>query len=314
MKKLAIALATRGRPDRVVETVARSVPLWTNPNTVLWIMADHDDPATAEAFEKTFGQWPTDRIRLDVRERELTIAAKWNRILKLEPDADVYLNTADDDPYVTPGYDDKVLDAAKRFPDGLGFISGHMANASFPKSQGVTRRMAEKLGYYYPEYFPYWFVDHWIDDIARIIGRYSFAEVDTDQSKPGKTQEMRETGWWATWFDAAYLMRRKIAHDIIRSDDFLSPPWLKEMLLAHHPMIEYHSKWTNNTVRLQSPHLDKWSGLSNTDSRYQAIKQRAVDMVPHLLDDYGMHPVEALQYRNVLSPPQTITNLQQAFA
>lgn len=312
--QLAIALPTRGRPDRLLDTVARSVVNWTDPHTVLWIMADHDDPQTAEAFATAQKQWNTDRIKLDVREREPTIAAKWNRILKLEPKAAVYLAGADDDPYVTPAYDSKILEAAKRFPDGIGMVYGHMANASFSRAVAPTKKFTEKLGYMFPEYFPYWFVDHWTDDVAKITGRISFADITTDQTKPGKTQEMREPGWWATWFDAAYLMRRHIAHEIIQGKDFKSPQWLKEMLLAHHPMIEWHSKWTNMTVRESSKQLEQWSGLTTADQRYQGLKQRAVDMVPHLLDDYGMDPLEALQYRNLLTPPVTVPSIPKLWA
>ena len=312
--RLAISLVTRGRPDRFVETISRSIVNWTDPNTILYVMADEDDPGTAAAFNEAQKLWNSDRVKLNVGPRELTIAGKWNRILKLDPDCPVYLNAADDDPYVTPGYDSKILEAAKRFPDGIGIVYGHMANASFTRVSALTNKLCKKLGYMYPEYFPYWFVDHWNDDIVRQIGRISFADVTTDQSRPGKTMEMREPAWWANWFDAAYLMRRKIAHDLIRDKDFKSPPWLKEMLLAHYPIYEWHSKWTNETVRAQSPALEQWSGLSTGDERYQQVKQAAVAMVPHLLNDYGMDPVEALRYRNLLTPPQTIVNIPKVFA
>lgn len=308
--RLTISLATRGRPDRFVETVSRSVVNWTDPHTTMWIMADHDDQPTIDAFMKAQATiWNTDRIKIDVRERELTIAAKWNRILTIDPKAELYKTAADDDPYVTPGYDTKIIEAAKRFPDGIGIVYGHMANASFTRVAAPTRKLAEKLGYIFPEYFPYWFVDHWIDDVMKLIGRISFADVTTDQTRPGKTMEMREPAWWANWFDAAYLMRRKQAHDIINGKDFKSPQWLKEILLAQAPMIEYHSKWTNETVRGQAAGLEAWSGLSTADARYQAVKQAAIDMVPHLLNDYGMDPLEALRYRNLLTPPSMVQDI-----
>jgi len=72
----------------------------------------------------------------------------------------------------------------------------------------------------------------WTDDIARLIGRLSFADVRTDQSRAGKTQEMREPGWWATFFDAAYLMRRKIARDIIDGEDFQEPEGARKSCAA----------------------------------------------------------------------------------
>ncbi len=314
MKKLAIALPTRNRADRIGETVNRSIINWRDDNTVLWIMVDKDDKETLAAARKLQDRHGEARIGVSIRPREDTIAAKWNRILELQPDADVYLAGADDDPYLTQGYDSLILQAARRFPDGIGMVYGQMANASFSRAVAPTRALTEKLGWMFPEHFPYWFVDHWTDDVAKLIGRISFADITTDQTRPGKTQELREVDWWATWFDAAYLMRRKQAHNIIESNDFDEPAWRKEVLLTHHPLVEFHSRWTNNHVRSIAKDLHMWSGLKTHDERYQRIKDKATAMVPHLLDDYGMHPEEAAWFRSQLLPTMIANPMRRAFA
>jgi hypothetical protein len=252
------------------------------------------------------------RVHINVAPREDTIAEKWNRAL-VEP-ADVYLVAADDDPYVTPGYDAKVLEAAALFPDGIGMVYGHLANASFSCAVCPTVKFCEKLGHIFPEYFPYWFVDHWTDDLARMIGRISFADIRTDQSRAGKTQEMREPGWWATWFDAAYLMRRQIALGVIGADDFKVPRWQKQMLRNGFPLIEYRSKWINEHVRAMSAQYAAASGLSLRDPRYQRVRARAATMVPKLLSDYGMPADEAKHYRDALTPPTAVVGLKRAYA
>lgn len=317
---LLISLATRGRPQQFVETIDKSIQNWTHPNTRMVVQVDDDDTATIEAINKR-GLWVDpkpwgpmgwdERVTFNIQPREDTIAEKWNRILSVP--ADVYMSAADDDPYITPGYDAKILEAASRFPDGIGIVYGHMANASFTGIAAPTRKLCEKLGYIFPPLFPYWFVDHWVDDVARIIGRISFADVRTDQGGAGKTQELREPAWWATWFDAAYLMRRKQAHDIIRGKDFRTPSWNKDILLRHHPMIEYRSRWVNDNVRAQAKALEGWSGLSAADQRYQRVKAKAVAMIPHLLDDYGMDPQEAAMFRNALIPATEVVGLKRAF-
>ena len=308
--KLAISLATRGRPQQVVDTILKSVANWTNPNTVLWVMVDNDDEPTINVLGRVL---KGEKVKASVCVREDTIAEKWNRIVRLEPDADLYLVAADDDPYVTPAYDQKLLDAASRFPDGIGMVYGHMANASFSGVVAPTKGLVQKLGHIFPTFFPYWFVDHWTDDVARLIDRISFADVRTDQSKAGKTQELREPAWWATWFDAAYLMRRKIAHDIINSDstefyegDVGVSNWRKGVLLTHHPLIEYRSRWINDNVRANAQNLERWAGLPTADERYQRVKQRAIDMIPHLLDDYGMAAEEAEMFRKALLPAKVV--------
>lgn len=294
--RLVISLATRGRPERVIDTVTKSVANWTDKNTVMQIQVDDDDLLTQSALACHEG-W--DGVHVNVQPREDTIAAKWNRALGTP--GDVYLVAADDDPYVTPGYDTKIVEAAKRFPDGIGMVYGHLANLSFSGAVAPTRKLCELMGNkIFPEYFPYWFCDHWTDDVARIIGRISFASISTDQSKPGVTQEMREPGWWATWFDAAYLVRRKQAHDIINSELFDGEPWQLELLRTHHPLIEVRSRMINQNVRTQNAQLSQWAGNLKPDERYNRIKQRAVDMVPHLLNDYGMPEQEAQMFSRAL--------------
>ena len=295
MTKLVISLATRGRPAQLIETVNKSIANWADPNTVMQVQLDADDAETIAGLNQNAPhRWfvgpngPS--VILNVQPREDTIAAKWNRAMSIP--ADLYLVAADDDPYITPGYDRKLLDAASLFGDGIGMVYGHMANLSFSCLVAPTAKLVEKLGYIQPEYFPYWFCDHWTDDLARLLGRISVADVRTDQSKVGKTQEMREPGWWATWFDAGYLLRRRIAHAIIDSPDFQESEAAKARQKAMFLRVENYSKWINDNVRGQDRQLAHTHGqLSLKDERYQRVKAKAVAMIPQLLE--GMQPLEA---------------------
>lgn len=305
--RLVVSLATRARPQQLLDTVRRSVANLVLPDTVMMVQLDADDQPSIDAHVGSIDR----RVCVNVLPREDTIAAKWNRATVEK--ADLYLVAADDDPYITPGYDARLLEAAARFPDGIGMVYGHMANASFSGVVAPTAKLVEKMGgKIFPEYFPYWFCDHWTDDIARIIGRISFADVRTDQRSAGKTQEMREPGWWATWFDAAYLLRRRQAHAIIEGADFDEPPHVKRRLLTHHPLIEFRSRWVNENVRANDRQYASWSGLSNADARYQRVRQAAVDMLPEL--HVGMDVNEAAHYRTQLVPPTKVAGMKRAFA
>ena len=314
--KLVISLATRGRPAQLIQTVSKSIANWTDPNTVMLIALDADDGESilalnANAPHRWFVGQNGPSVILDVKPREDTIAAKWNRGMQIP--ADLYLCAADDDPYVTPGYDTKLLEAAKLFPDGIGMVYGHMANASFSCLVAPTAKLVEKLGYIQPDYFPYWFCDHWTDDIARLLNRISVADVRTDQSNVGKTQEMREPGWWASWFDAGYLFRRKLAFGIIDGPDFRESETAKARIKSQHIRVEHYSKWVNSSVRDQS-HAYEWANrhLNLQDERYQRVKARAVAMIPQFLE--GMDEAEAKQYRLRLMQSAQVVNLKQAYA
>jgi hypothetical protein len=309
MSKLVISLATRGRPDRLLDTVKRSVANLVCDLTELMIQVDEDDHATVDAHHDILKAVGDDRVWVDIRSREDTIAEKWNRAAEVP--ADLYLVAADDDPYITPRYDEKLLEAAELFDDGIGMVYGHMANASFSGVVAPTRKLVEKMGGIFPTYFPYWFVDHWTDDIARIIGRISFADVRTDQSNPGKTQEMREPGWWGTFFDAGYMVRRNIARGIIECPDFHESCNTKTRLINQAPLIEFRSKWINQHLRDNDRAWRQWSGLTEQDPRYLRVKQRAIS----LLDEWLLilPPDEAQAYRNYLLPPTIIRGPKQAY-
>ena len=307
--KLVISLATRGRPEQVVDTIRRSIVNWTNKNTAMVVQIDDDDPATLKALQAAKFD---ERVTINSRPREDTIAEKWNRILSVP--ADVYKSAADDDPYVIPGYDDRILEAAKRFPDGIGTVYGAMANLSFTGVSAPTKKMCDLLGYIFPPYFPYWFVDHWVDDVFKMIGRISYAHVHTDQSKAGKTQELREPFWWATFFDACYLMRRKQARAILDHPSFAGEKWQKDLVFSTHPIIEQRSRAVNESVRQQAKQLEGSSGLTLNDARYQRIRKRAEKMAQSALADPDMPEQERAVFGSILFPATTIPSLKQAFA
>ena len=314
--KLVITLATRGRPAQLIDTINKSMSNWTDPNTIMQVQLDADDVESIQTLNQSaphawFVGPNGPRVQINLQPREDTIAAKWNRAMALP--ADLYLVAADDDPYVTPGYDTKLLEAASLFEDKIGMVYGHMANASFSGLVAPTAKLVQKLGYIQPEYFPYWFVDHWTDDLARLIDRISVADVRTDQSKVGKTQEMREPAWWATFFDAGYLYRRKLAHAIIDSPEFVESEATKARIKTQHIRVEFYSRWINDNVRAQSSQFE-WANrhLSLADERYQRVKAKAVAMVPQLLD--GMEAQEAQRFLSILCPPAEMPALKRAYA
>jgi hypothetical protein len=309
--KLVISLATRGRPELLCDTIRKSVANWTNKNTVMQVQLDHDDPAPYDYLIK---QKIHERVIPNVQQREDTIAAKWNRALLLP--ADVYTVAADDDPYVTPGYDDKILEASKRFPDGIGMVYADLANLSFTGSLSMTSKMANMLGYIQPEYFPYWFCDHWTDDIARMIGRFTHGGFRTDQSRAGQTKEMREPDFWSTFFDACYIKRRREAKAIIDSPKFKGEKWQKDLIFSQHPLIEQRSRTLNSIVRQQSKQLAQASpvGMDLKNERYMRLKKRALDMLPELFADPEMPTQEVVAFQNVLTPPTSIGSFPRAYA
>ncbi len=276
--KLAISLATRGRPELLLRTIMITSSNIRNSETVLMIQADADDEPTLD-FLENIQETGLYKLHVSIRPREDTVAAKWNRVIDEIPDADVYMPVCDDGPIITPGFDDMVLEAASIPPDGIAFVYNRMENASFPGIQAVTREVVDLMGgEIYVPLFPYWFVDHWLDDIAKMSDRIFFCDVDhdADTNRPG-TMEMREPGWWGTFFDACYLKRRATAFKII--DATMDTTWRKDQLKRNVPLHEYRSKWINDHVR-DNHGLAEYAKRTNPpDDRYRRIRAAAVAMM-----------------------------------
>src|ERR1700752_2031883 len=118
--KLSIILATRKRPDLLPWTIDQTLRNIVLPDTKLVIAVDDDDTETA-------GFVPHEpRVIWSVEPREDSLGTKYNRVLKVAS-AEVYLVMVDYAPHVTPGLDQKILRAAKLFPDGIGVVYNHWA-------------------------------------------------------------------------------------------------------------------------------------------------------------------------------------------
>lgn len=273
--KLTCVLATRGRPQMLLDTVKETLRHIVLDDTRILVAADADDPGTLAALHALAND---PRVIASVRDREDNLGSKYNRALEEAP-AGVYSHMVDYAPFTTPGFDRNVMEVAAKIPDNIGVINCRMPTLCFTASQAITHGFATRLGYVYPPYFPYWFIDHWVDDVARLTGRLFYVDNAVDCARRPGTQELREPGWWATFFDLLAPLRRRQAEAIIRSDEFLTPDWQRELLLAAFPMVEHRSKWINDQVRGQDARMVTGLGAGPKDDRYERVKSRAVAMV-----------------------------------
>lgn len=268
--KLAINLASRGRPELLALTMARTLGNIGLRDTVFMVSLDADDAPSIAAMEHFRID---ERVLISIEDREDTVAAKWNRVLRAVPDADVYLPMCDDGPAITSGFDEKIIDAAAMWPDGIGVVFNHLENLSFTGIQAVTRRWARLSGYIYPEHFPYWFVDHWLSDVAEMTDRVGFADVRLDcSSNRPPTMEMREPAFWATFYDACYPRRRSEAENIFQNTRH-TPDWQKAILRQRFPLVEQYSRMINDGVRAMQVQEKP------ADERYTRLKTMALALL-----------------------------------
>ncbi len=274
-------IATRERPELLVETVKQTVPMIGRDDTRLLICVDEDDKATLDCLKML----PKDgRITVSVKPREDSRGEKYDRALKEAP-ADIYLPSVDYEPILTPGFDQAIINAARIWPDGIGVVYTMMCDELVPLLQAPTAKYVEKMGYIYSHDYPYWFIDHEMADIAWMIGRINFADVKTNVSKrPSKTIRMWDVDFWATYYDLMALERRNKARAIINSPEFEAPDWLKLQMCNWFPLVERRSEGRNARVRSGASHCEQARGeQGERDAGYLRAKAKAEAKLQDLL-------------------------------
>lgn len=243
--RLSITIPTRGRPDNLRRTVEQTLSKIVLEDTRLLIAIDDDDQATIDRISDLPKD---DRVIISVKPREDTRGGKTDRLL-LEAPADLYLVGHDSAPIATYGFDQMFINGAKLFDDGIVCVCSRMANASFPQLQAVTQKWVDIVGYIYNPAYPFWFIDHDLDDIARMSGRVVYTEVECSIAgmRPAKTIRLRDLRFWIDYYDALILRRRRKAWSLI---DAIDVPESQRMMLRTwcHP-VEVRSESIHYQLR-----------------------------------------------------------------
>lgn len=272
--RLTTIIQTRGRPEMLRETVETMLPNMTMPESRVVVAVDADDDVTLADI----GWLPREkRVLLSVEPREDTRGPKADRALRVAP-ADIYMVMGDYTPIHRHGWDAVICEAATLFPEGIGCVQTLPINANFPGIQAPTAKLVELMGYIYPPHFPFWFIDHWLDDIVRMTGRAVTVDIHSDHfSMAGqrKTIGLREVGFWCDYFDALTPERFEQANRIIDALD--ETPATKRRLRSNFPMTDIRSRHLNFCVKTRNlPDNDP------PDERYLRVKAKAVEHLKQL--------------------------------
>lgn len=277
---LTVNIPTRGRPEALKTTLERTLPNVVRSDTTILVSIDDDDEETL----KVLGSLPSECV-YSIKPREDTRGPKCDRALTEAP-AGVYLIGHDCAPIITHGFDQMVVDAAWNFPDGIGCVTGPMANGNFTQFQAPTAKLVELMGYIYHPGFPFWFIDHWLDDVMRMVGRYWMVPVELDHiaTRPSKTIGLRDLVFWANYFDALVVERREQADRILSAMD--EPHWRKRMMRDSWPVnravVEFRSQIVNDWCRANAAGIEADRGGEAPTEAYMRAKRAAVDHMVRL--------------------------------
>jgi hypothetical protein len=172
---ISVCCPSRSRPDFAAR-LCKNVRETAGGKVEVLFYIDSDDPTLPE-YQKLCPD-----ARLVVGERHV-LGTLYNRLWK-ESKGNLLLLIGDDMYFATMGWAKKVEEAYDRYLDKICFITGSK-HPSFigPTYLFVSRRACEVLGYFAPPWLNRW-IDTWLWEIARNIGRGVVVDIYVEHVHP----------------------------------------------------------------------------------------------------------------------------------
>lgn len=269
--KVTVCIASRGKADGLVEKVEEILAACTLPDTRVSIAFDEDDEAGIVHFDNP-------RVVWSVAARADDLGSAFNRCARQCP-ADLYVCGDDDRSYGPIGWDSLAAEAASKLPAGIGMVAEERADKNaLPDFLAVTEKMASVLGYLMPTHFPFWFIDTWLDEVARMAGCMVRAPI-TVSMRPEGTRGMRDLAWWAEFFDRTRPLRHAEASDLLDeiTGGTAPPSAIWSAVMQHDGMLLARNANLRNSATAASIEARGYDAVA--DERYKRTRQRAEELL-----------------------------------
>lgn len=172
-----------------------------NKNQVLFYIQD-DDPQKQKYVEMFNEMGHKDYII----EPWQPTGYMWNRLSDIAK-GELLCLMGDDVVMETPGWDEKIEEAAKQYPDGIYVITTKDGRKEDDKNLGcphpvVNRKWKETLGYFVPPQFMHRYLDTFTKKMAQAVGRYIQlwdVRFDHQKEKHNKDETGKKSREWLTF-------------------------------------------------------------------------------------------------------------------
>ncbi len=293
---ISVCIASRGRPELLGQTVASLKAGMMLPETRIAIALDDDDDTRWNIPRDESG-----RSLVSTAPREDALGAKFNRAYQIfnppagfddawgvqmprpdPPPGNLSVLWADDMVMPEHGWDKKLQQAAERLQDNCGAVLFGDIPGILQPGIAVTHKFVEAMGFFCPPYFPTWYSDTWVLEIAHMADRIVRTNVKVELLNPvkGTSRGVREISFWATLFDELRPARRAVAEKII--DEGSDMPTRKEHLKARLPQLEAAFLQSNSVCRdpVSATKLEQHYAFdAPADERYLRLKAQAEAML-----------------------------------
>ncbi len=218
---ISLLMPTRGRTDKlqmVLDSIDATVV--NADGVILNIYVDDDDLDTIE-FSSAFTRLTEYRfcISWHILPRTGSMGMMLDALYRTSRPAEVYAPMTDDYIFRTHGWDKLIRDVWARYPDGVWLAYPHD-----PTSPGnvtfaiIGSCWISVTGRYLTNYFPFWFDDVWLDQVAQLIGRRIALPMEMEPiGGKGVTQRMFNLWFWQQFFANTLDERIEEANSLSRA-------------------------------------------------------------------------------------------------
>jgi hypothetical protein len=275
--RIALLMPTRNRPERMIRALKSIRDLATAPAKVVVVVGvDCDDSTTQSAALPAMGGVEVRRI---VGPRLLTLGHLWNKLADNATGCDILAMSVDDYVMATPGWDAVYRQAAALMPCGFGVAwprdpIHHPYICTHPVT---TRAMMERMGFFVPPWFPFWFLDTWLEEVGvfSACGLRMNVQLGAPDGR-GDTQGMRDLAFWTHFFEALRPARQRLAEAILH-ETYADQPGLLASLMLNVGLLPAY--YTQRIRALYDPayeaHVRGTTGNSVPSARYLEAKAQA---------------------------------------
>jgi len=187
-EKISVLVPTRNRtntthgnfPNELITSAEKTADNFDSIEFVFYI--DNDDDDSQNYFENL----NYNNVNTICGER-IVLSEMWNQCYK-KSTGDILFHCGDDIRFRTNGWDTVVRNKFNEFGDKILFAFGNDGKRGDPRAFGthgfIHRKWADTVGYFVPPHFSCDYNDTWLNDVARMVGRWFYIDIYTEHLHP----------------------------------------------------------------------------------------------------------------------------------
>lgn len=231
---ISLLVGTRSRPQ-VLQAFLRSLEETTVEKELIevWIYADEDDRATLE-FITTLRAAPCSfPVSFVIGPSPESMGCLVNTLRQhLTSGPGILFPCNDKGLFIDLGWDVRVREVFAENPDGItmAYLMDFYHGPHFGGFCLLSARWADVIGHVFTEFFPFWFDDTWINQVAMMVGRRCRVPAIIAMQGAGvrgRTLRLRNLPFWTRFFEntleervrEAGLLRQAISPPLASSQD-----------------------------------------------------------------------------------------------